>query len=511
MDWLLASTWTKHVSNSETLVTTLLGYSLVGILLVYLLIGSGSNSQLNYPPGPRPLPIIGNLHQLDLKRLYKSLVELSEKYGTVYTVRLGPEKVVVLAGYQTVKNALINHADEFLGRPDVPIMNILKEGSGVVWSNGEAWKQMRRFMLSTLRDFGMGKRSIEVKILEEAGFLVEKIRSYKEQPFNTDIITNFATANVICSIVFGERFDYEDEAFLNIGNLVHESFRLLGSPMVQVYNAYPFLRFLPGSHKEICTHFKKLKTCLEDIIKAKHQELDENDIRSFIDTYFMKQQEESGNPDTYFHEKNLLITTSDLFIAGMGTAATTIRWAMFIMMKYPDIQRKVQEEIDQVIGSERSPRMEDRKHMPYTDAVIHEVQRFANIAPLGIPRSTTVDLNFQGYFFPKGTYVIPLLASVLFDKSQWETPDEFNPGHFLDAAGKFVKRDAFIPFSTGRRVCPGETLAKVELFLFFVTLLQKFDLLVPPGGTELDLTPVVGGILSPKPHQLCAVPHQQPC
>ncbi|XP_032903285.1 cytochrome P450 2K6-like [Amblyraja radiata] len=155
--------------------------------------------------------------------------------------------------------------------------------------------------------------------------------------------------------------------------------------------------------------------------------------------------------------------------------------------------------------------MEDRNHMPYTYAVIHEVQRFANIAPLGIPRSTTVDLNFQGYFLPKGTYVIPLLASVLYDKSQWETPDEFNPGHFLDAAGKFVKRDAFIPFSIGRRVCPGETLAKVELFLFFVTLLQKFDLLVPPGGTELDLTPVVGGILSPKPHQLCAVPHQQPC
>ncbi|XP_051899816.1 cytochrome P450 2B19-like isoform X2 [Pristis pectinata] len=433
---------------SSSLITPLLVYSLIVIFLLHVLAGLRSSSQLNYPPGPTPLPIIGNLHQLDLKRLYKSLVKLSEKYGTVYSVRLGPEKVVVLAGYDTVKNALINYADEFLGRPDVPIMNVLKEGSGVVWSNGEPWKQMRRFMLSTLRDFGMGKRSIEEKIIEEAGFLVERIKSYKGQPFDTDVITNFATANIICSIVFGDRFDYDNETFLRIGNLVHESFRLLGSPMVQLFNAYPFLRFLPGSHKEICTHFTKLKMCLKNIIEVKHKDMNENDIRSFIDTYFVKQKEESGNPATYFHEKNLLITTSDLFIAGMGTAATTIRWAMYIMMKYPDIQKKVQEEIDRVIGSDRSPRMEDRKHMPYTDAVIHEVQRFANIAPLGIPRSTTVDVNFQGYFIPKGTYIIPLLASVLYDKTQWEKPDEFNPGHFLDASGKFVKRDAFIPFST---------------------------------------------------------------
>uniref|UniRef100_UPI00398E7F19 cytochrome P450 2K1-like n=1 Tax=Pristiophorus japonicus TaxID=55135 RepID=UPI00398E7F19 len=494
-----------------SVTTTVLVYSVFVILLIYFIAGSGSRPQSNYPPGPTPLPIIGNLHQLDLRRLYKSLVELSEKYGTVYSVRLGPEKVVVLAGYETVKNALINHADEFLGRPDVPIMNVLKEGSGVVWSNGEPWKQMRRFMLSTLRDFGMGKKSIEEKIIEEAGFLVGKIETYKGQPFDTDVITNFATANVICSIVFGDRFDYEDKTFLTIGNMVHESFRLLGSPMVQVFNAYPFLRFLPGSHKEICKHFEMLKMCLKDIIKVKQQEMNENDVRSFIDTYIVKQQEESGNPNTYFHEKNLLITTSDLFIAGMGTAATTIRWALYIMMKYPDIQAKVQEEIDRVIGSERSPRMEDRKHMPYTDAVIHEVQRFANIAPLGIPRATTVDTNFQGYFIPKGTYIIPLLASVLYDKTQWEKPDEFNPAHFLDAAGKFVKRDAFIPFSTGRRICPGETLAKVELFLIFVALLQKFDLLCPPGVTELDLTPVVGGILNPKPHQVCVVPHKHHC
>ncbi|NWI70083.1 CP2K1 protein, partial [Todus mexicanus] len=110
----------------------------------------------------------------------------------------------------------------------------------------------------------------------------------------------------------------------------------------------------------------------------------------------------------------------------------------------------------------------------YTDAVVHEIQRFANIVPMSLPHETTEDVTLKGYFIPKGTYIIPLLASVLQDKSQWEKPDIFYPEHFLDSEGKFVKKDAFMPFSAGRRICAGETLAKMELFLFFTSLLQRF-------------------------------------
>ncbi|XP_026095712.1 cytochrome P450 2K6-like [Carassius auratus] len=108
---------------------------------------------------------------------------------------------------------------------------------------------------------------------------------------------------------------------------------------------------------------------------------------------------------------------------------------------------------------------------------------------------------------PKGTCVLQLLTSVLRDETEWETPDSFNPGHFLDENGQLRKRDAFIPFSAGRRACLGESLARMELFLFFTSLLQRFRFTPHPGVSEddLDLTPVVGLTLNPSPHKLCAI------
>ncbi|XP_007444662.1 cytochrome P450 2K1-like [Python bivittatus] len=209
----------------------------------------------------------------------------------------------------------------------------------------------------------------------------------------------------------------------------------------------------------------------------------------------------------YFHNENLKAVVGNLFAAGTETTATTLRWAILLMMKYPEIQRKVQEEIAKVIG-DLQPRTEHRAEMPYTDAVIHEVQRFANIIPTNLPHATTMDITFKGFFIPKGMQIVPLLSSVLHDESQWEKPHEFYPEHFLDSEGKFVKKDAFLPFSAGRRVCAGENLAKMELFLFFTSLLQRFAIQPPPGTSkdDLDLTPVVGFTTPPMPYKTCAIP-----
>ncbi|MEQ2183378.1 Cytochrome P450 2K1, partial [Goodea atripinnis] len=216
---------------------------------------------------------------------------------------------------------------------------------------------------------------------------------------------------------------------------------------------------------------------------------------------------ESGITDSHYHNDNLLMTVMNLFTAGTETTSTTLRWALLFMAKYPKIQDQVQEELSSVIGG-RQVQVEDRQNLPFTDAVIHETQRVANIAPFAISHRTSQDVTFQGHFIEKGTPVIPVLTSVLHDESEWEKPNIFYPGHFLSSDGRFLKRDAFMPFSAGRRMCPGESLARMELFIFFTTLLQHFQFTPPPGVTEeeLDLSPQVGGTLSPQPHKLCAIP-----
>ncbi|XP_031420559.1 cytochrome P450 2K1-like [Clupea harengus] len=479
------------------------------LLLVWLYSSGVSNPEKGKePPGPKPLPILGNLLLLDLKKPYDSLCELSKKYGSVFTIYFGPKKVVVLTGYTTVKQALVNHAEEFGDRDITPLFHDLNKGLGILFSNGENWKEMRRFALTNMRNFGMGKKRSEEKIIEETRSLIEVFEKFEGSPFDTTQPVNYAVSNIICAIVYGSRFEYDDPKFMSMVNRANENIRLAGSASVQLYTMFPWLKpwlkDVARVMKNVGENLKEMRGCIKNL----QETLNPQDSRGFVDSFLTYQQnaEKSGQKDSVFHEENLLFCVANLFGAGTDTTGTTLRWGLLLMAKYPDIQDRVQEEIDRVIG-DRQPVVEDRKSLPYTDAVIHEIQRVANIVPLNLPHTTSCDVNFQGFFIQKGTAVIPLLTSVLRDESEWEQPYMFHPEHFLDDQGQFVKRDAFLAFSAGRRVCLGESLARMELFLFFATLLQRFHFTPPPGVSEdeLDLTPILGITLNPSPHKLCAV------
>lgn len=200
------------------------------------------------------------------------------------------------------------------------------------------------------------------------------------------------------------------------------------------------------------------------------------------------------------------MVTSDLFIAGMVSTSITLTWALLLMILHPDVQRRVQQEIDEVIGREQLPEMGDQTRMPFTVAVIHEVQRFGDIVPLGVPHMTSRDTEVQGFLIPKGTTLITNLSSVLKDEKVWKKPFRFYPEHFLDAQGHFVKQEAFMPFSAGRRVCLGEPLARMELFLFFTCLLQRFSFSVPAGQPQPSDHGVFTFLKVPAPFQLCVEP-----
>ncbi|XP_034755256.1 cytochrome P450 2K1-like isoform X2 [Etheostoma cragini] len=488
---------------------SLLGALLV-LLLIYLISSSSfsSHNEGKEPPGPRPLPILGNLLQLDLEKPYNTLLKLSKTYGSVFTVYFGPQKVVVLAGYKTVKEALVNHAEEFGDRGAVQIVEDFNSGHGVLWSNGESWKEMRRFALTNLRDFGMGKKASEDKIIEECEHLLEVFRKFKGKAFDTSQPMNYAVSNIICSIVYGSRFEYDDPEFTSLVDRTNINIQLVGSPSVQVYNMFPWIGKLISVKKEVVAIGVANKEQNLRFFSRLKETLNPQMCRGFVDAFLVRKQnlEESGISNSYFHDHNLMQTVINLFAAGTDTTATTLRWGLLFMAKNPKIQDQVREEVSREIGS-RNVQAEDRRNLPFTDAVIHETQRLASILPIAVPHKTSQDITFQGHFIKKGTTVFPLLTSVLHDESEWERPHSFYPAHFLDKDGKFVKRDAFMPFSAGRRVCLGESLARMELFLFFTTLLQHFRFTPPPGVSEdeLDLTPRVGFTLSPSPHKLCAV------
>ncbi|XP_069831991.1 cytochrome P450 2K6-like [Dendropsophus ebraccatus] len=478
---------------------------IVCIFLVIVLYKEKEDVHQNYPPGPKPLPIIGNILDLDIHKPYLSFQELAKKYGPVFSIKIGVQKIVVLCGYDTVKEALINHAEEFSERPAVPVFVDFSRGYGVVFSNGNNWKAMRRFAISTLRDFGMGKRTIEDKINEETNYLVRTFKSYKGEPFDNLMIMNAAAANLIVSILLGHRFDYDDLKLHRLLIMAIDNVRIAGSPMGLLYNAFPSLmRWIPGSHKTVKQNRAEFHSFIKEVFTKQRDRLNVNDQRNLIDCFLVKQKEEEPNPELYFHDENLTSLVLDLFTAGIETTATTLRWGLLLMMKYPDIQKHVQKEIEAVIGS-AEPQVVHRQHMPYTDAVIHEVQRFANILPSNLPHMTAQDVTLKGFFIPKGTQIIPSLTSVLRDTKYFKNPDKFYPQHFLDSDGNFVKNEAFLPFSAGKRICAGENLAKMELFLFFTKLLQNFTFKAPLGA-KLDLTSAVGLTSTPQKHQICAIP-----
>ncbi|KAM6957231.1 cytochrome P450 2K1-like [Aplochiton taeniatus] len=487
---------------------TLLGAFLF-LLVLYLLSSSlGSQLQGTEPPGPKPLPLLGNLLQLNLKKPDDSLCELSKKYGSVFQIYLGPKKVVVLAGYKTVKEALLNHAEEFGDRDVPPIFHDLNEGHGIIFANGDSWKEMRRFALTNLRDYGMGKKMSEEKIIEETHNLIDVFEQFEGKAFDTYQPVNCASSNIICNIVIGSRFEYDDPEFTSMVDRANENVRLVGTLPIQLYNMFPWIYKFSGTRRMFMRNVYANKKQITDWTSRLRETLNPQMCRGFIDSFLVHKHhlEKSGTVSSQYNKNNLMTCVSNLFAAGTDTTGTTLRWGLLLMAKYPHVQDQVQEELNRVIGS-RQVLVEDRKNLPFTDAVIHETQRLANITPMAIPHKTSQDITFKGFFIKKGTAVFPLLTSVHRDESQWEKPYTFYPAHFLNEDGTFVKKEAFIPFSIGRRACLGEGLARMELFLFFTSLIQRFRFTPPPGVTEeeLDLSPSVGFTLNPSPHKLCAI------
>ncbi|XP_062409317.1 cytochrome P450 2F3-like [Sardina pilchardus] len=490
---------------SESSVLLLAGLVLLLLLLFWRRRGTQGRA---LPPGPTGLPLLGNLTQVDRRAPYRTFMKWSKQYGPVISVHFGPQHLVILSGYQTVKEALVDQADDFAGRAQIPLAMKLLKGYGLIFSNGERWLQLRRFTLSTLKDFGMGRKKMEQWIQEESTHLLESLRQTKMAPFDPMFVLSRAVSNVICALVFGQRFSYDDVNFLRLLQIISSVARFGSSPWGPLYNIFPTLMdLLPGPHQTVFKLMDELKAFIKDKIQQHKETLDPDNPRDFIDCFLIRLEQEKDIPTTEFHYDNLAATVLNLFLAGTETTSTTIRFALMILIKQPDIQERVHKEIDSVLGQYGVPRMEDRKSLAFTDAVIHEVQRYMDLVPLNIPHMATKDISFKGYTIPKGTTILPMLHSALRDEDQWEKPWTFNPDHFLENDGSFKKNPAFLPFSAGKRVCAGESLARMELLIFLVSILQQFHLSTSGGPSSINISPELSSFANlPHQYQLIVTP-----
>ncbi|XP_077156769.1 cytochrome P450 2U1-like [Paroedura picta] len=490
------------------------------------------------PPGPKPWPLVGNFafavlpHFLG-RRLLRAvgqpypyedaapgrgssrplsvhviLTQLAKEYGSIFCFFLGSRLFLVLNDFEAVRDALVLQADVFSDRPTLPIVTFLTERKGVVFAPyGPVWKKQRKFSHSTLRHFGLGKLSLEPAILEEFRFMKNEILKHGEKQFNPFPIISYAASNIICSMALGRRFDYDDVEFKTRLSRVSRGMELSLNMYMILVNICPWLYYLPfGPFRELRWSELELKAFLKKTIAQHRENLDAQNPRDFIDMYLIQVDEEKKtNSKTSFDEDYLLLIIADLFVAGTDTTTNTILWCLLYLSLHPRVQAKVQEEIESVIGRARDPSLADKAEMSFTEATIMEVQRMTAVVPLSIPRMASETTVLQGYTIPKGTVVFCNLWSVHRDPRIWKNPDDFYPERFLDENGRLLKTETFIPFGTGKRVCMGEQLAKMEVFLVLTSLLQHFTLVFPEDLKKPSMEGRFGLTLAPFPFNLIAL------
>lgn len=400
-----------------------------------------------------------------------------------------------------------------LGRPFNYIFNAIQGGAahGIINVDGEKWKEQRRFSLSVLRNFGVGRTLMEDKIGKEIDILINNINELIDmnEPSGINIILalKFCVGNIITSLVFGKTFPIGDSEFDHYQKSIDENFRLLNK--AQLLTHFPFLRYITPdgcNYNKIVRNALLVSKFLQKEIKEHWEDVKNSaEITDFTHAYIKEMQSRQKDPNSYYSDKQLEGVVGDIFVAGQETTVTTLAWGLLFFLHYPEVQEKIQSEIAEKVGC--VPKWADRTKLPYTCAAIEEIQRLADIAPIGVPHSTLEATLIGGFKIPKGTVILPNLYAIHNDPRYFPDPKQFRPERFLDATGNLAKLESVLPFSVGKRVCLGESLARMELFLIITSLLAKYTF-SPLDSTNLPtLDPVFGFTLAPKPFRVLIKPH----
>ncbi|GFV86890.1 cytochrome P450 18a1 [Trichonephila clavipes] len=351
---------------------------------------------------------------------------------------------------------------------------------------------------------------MEEHIKEEILELLEIMSEYVGKPTSLSVFLIPSMSNIIASVLFGKRLKYNDPERQKLDSLLREFAKLAGTLSSQTFFPWlkPLITYINNkNYSRIVVVLEEIKDYCRKEIKQHEAALDPNNIRDFLDGYLLEVEKKSNDPNTTFKKGVLEDLSRGFFAAGSETVRVTVDWMLCICASYPKVQRRVQAEIDDVVGRDRFPTWQDRLRMLYTEAAIAELMRWRTIVPLNM-RYTLQNTELNGCLIPKHTTILSVFWAIDHDEKLWgKDVHEYKPERFLSPDGqKVLKPEHSIPFSVGKRSCPGKSLAEIEVFLYIVAILQKFEVSAPP-GKEINLEGELGISLQPKQQDLCLKLH----
>ncbi|XP_050223180.1 cytochrome P450 71A9-like [Mercurialis annua] len=454
------------------------------------------------PPGPKRLPIIGNLHQLP-NPIHKSLHHLAEKYGPLMYLQLGSIPTVIISSADMVRDIFRTHDTVFSGRPALYAGKKLSYNcSDIAFAPyNQQWKEMKKIasleMLSTNR-----VQSFKTVREEEVSRMIESIANVSG-PINLSELILLVSNRVVCRAAFGRNYEAEINGGRGLDYLLSEAQELLGGFCIADF--FPWMEWFckfNGLEARVEKTFRQLDELYDKIIEE-HLDPDrpKSEHEDLVDVLLRLQRDDSRKVPLSNNSVKGALT--DMFIAGTDTSAATIVWTMTELIRNHQVMKRAQEEVRGLVKGKTKVEESDIPGLGYLKAVLKESLRVHPPTPLMVPRETTQDCRVGGYDISAKTRVFINGSSIFMDPKNWENPTEFRRERFLNSSVDFIgPHFELTAFGVGRRRCPGMNFAVMVVELALANLLYHFDWGLPDGVgiDDMDMEEAFGITMHKKSH-----------
>ncbi|KAG2152614.1 cytochrome P450 [Suillus bovinus] len=460
---------------------------LAGILLFFGAVKALSKStrrrnKLSLPPGPVPLPVLGNILSVDSREPWLTYTDLGAAYGDLVFLRMIDESIVVVNSQHVAEALLDKRSRIYSNRPYLATVEPYGFSISFGFMNyGYEWRLCRRIFHQTFRpELAVQYRPTHIRRAREMIVnLVDDPQHYHD---------HFATfsLSIVMSAIYGYDISARDDPLVeNVVKALVPGVSVLTPQRSLILKKFPFLLKLPdwcwgSSMKRVArVSTERLNEMADRPIRHVRQHMADSSFlaRSSMVAENLRQietQEDAFNP---VFESALRKTASTAVMAAYEATATVLKVFFLAMVLHPDVQKRAQEEIDSVVGKERLPTFEDRASLPYIDAIVRETFRWEPVAPLGISHATSSDDVYDGYFIPKGAIVTYNTWAITRDEKRYPDASRFMPERFIDVNGALTSDDpAQYFFGFGRRRCPGVYTADSSVWSAVVTVLATLDI-----------------------------------